>query len=223
MIFAEKWCFAYRPTLTFRLWVWLEVREGFAHLSSTHRVPQQGLAQASGSPDKAYLASHCMYVECRPVCRLSAFKLPRAIWWGITVAPVDEPPAEEVQTIGKGSRGRCTQCMPPPCSLRTTSFEARYSSGHLSCPVLPTKFAPVEGWAQTTPRGCRWVRHSSRRALARYHYTSRQQATNIRFCQNWLWLLLFVHIWQLPSSQPLRPSGGTQRQWYHQRTRSPLL
>ena len=52
---------------------------------------------------------------------------------------------------------------------------------------------------------------------------SKHRAANLRFCQNWPWLLLVVRTRQLTSSQPLYPGGGIQRLWYYQRTRKPLL
>ena len=82
--------------------------------------------RACGSPDQAYLDPHYAYIECRYVCRTSACDLPIAIWWENIVALTDELQADEVQTMGKGSRGRCTRHTPPPWPLRTTSFETRY-------------------------------------------------------------------------------------------------
>ena len=52
----------------------------------------------------------------------------------------------------KGSRRRCIRCTPPPCPLRTTSFEAKCPSGLLPWPVPPTNFAPVGSRARTTPK-----------------------------------------------------------------------
>ena len=82
------------------------------------------------------------------------------------------------------------------CPLRKTPIEARFPPGHRLQPILPTNFAPVGGRARTTPRGCERVRHSSGRAIAGYRYPSRHWATNLRFCQNWPWLLLFVRTQQ---------------------------
>ena len=87
--------------------------------------------------------------------------LERDRWWASRRA-LDR----EVLLISKGSRGRCKRRTPPPCSLRTTSFEARLPPEYLSQPVLPTNFAPVRGWARTTPQRCGRVCHSSWRALA---------------------------------------------------------
>ena len=42
-------------------------------------------------------------------------------------------------------------------------------------------------------------------------YSSRHRAANLRFCQNWPWLLLFVRTRQPPSSQPLCQGSGTQK------------
>ena len=92
----------------------------------------QVFQQASGSPDQAYPDPRCAYVRCRPVYGPSAFGFPTAIWRGIVVVPADVPLAEEVQPIGKGSRGRRTRRTPPPCSLRTTSLEARFPPEHPS-------------------------------------------------------------------------------------------
>ena len=114
---------------------------------------------------------------------------PRAIWRGIVEAPTNVPQAEEVQPIGKGSRGRRTRRTPPPCPLRTTSLRARFPPEHSPWLVLPTNFAPVGGRARTTPRGCGRVRHSSGRALEEYCYPSKHRAANLHFCQNWPWLL----------------------------------
>ena len=61
------------------------------------------------------------------------------------------------------------------------------------------------------------------RALAGYHYPSYPRAANLCFWQNWPWLLLFIHTQQPPSSQPLCPSGRTQRRWYHRWTQKLLL
>ena len=68
----------------------------------------------------------------------------------------------------------------------------------------------------------RRARHSSERALEEYRSLSKHRAANLRFCQNWPWLLQSVHTRQPPSSQPLYPGGGIQRLWYHQRTQKPL-
>ena len=65
--------------------------------------------------------------------------------------------------------------------------------------------------ARTTPQGCRWVRHSSGRALVGYRYPSNHQAANLRFCQSWPWLQQSARTLQLLSSQPLYPYGGIQR------------
>ena len=130
--FTDKWCFAHRLTSTFGLWVWLEARKIPTRLSSTHRVPRQGSAQEceSFSEPVAFLDPHCLYVECRSVYGPSAFDLTRLLWGEIVVAPVDDPLAEEVQTIGRGSRESCIQRTPPPYPLRTTSLEARFPLGH---------------------------------------------------------------------------------------------
>ena len=80
----------------------------------------QVFQRASGSPNQVYREPHCMYVECRPVYRPSAYSLPRVIWWGIVEALADVPLAEKVQPMGKGSKGRRTQRTPPPRPLRTT-------------------------------------------------------------------------------------------------------
>ena len=76
---------------------------------------------------QAYPEPHCVYIECIPVYWPSAFSLPRVIWCRIVEAPADVPQAEEVQPIGKGSKGNRT---PPLCPLRTTSMEARFQTGH---------------------------------------------------------------------------------------------
>ena len=86
--------------------------------------------QASGYPDQAYPDPRCAFVECRPVYGPSAFGLPRTIWRGIVEAPAEVPLAEKVQPIGKGSKGRRTQGMPPLYPLRTASLKARFPPKH---------------------------------------------------------------------------------------------
>ena len=98
-------------------------------------------------------AIRCVYVGYRPAYGPPALHLPRAIWRGIVEAPTDVSQAEEVQPIGKGSRGRRTRRTPPPCPLRTTSLKARFPPEHSPWFVLPINFAPVGGRARTTPRG----------------------------------------------------------------------
>ena len=90
----------------------------------------QVFQQARGSPDQAYPDPRCAYVGCRPVYGPSAWNLLRAIWRGIVVVQAYVPQAEEVQPIGKGSRGRRTRRTPLPSLLRKISLKARFPPEH---------------------------------------------------------------------------------------------
>ena len=106
--------------------------------------------RTSGSPDQAYLDTP-RYADAdnRLVYGSLAFHLPKVISRGTVEAPANDSYAEEVQTRGKESRGRCTWRTSAPWHLGTT----RYPPGHIPWPVLPINFAPVGARAQTTPRG----------------------------------------------------------------------
>ena len=146
--------------------------------------------QASGSPDRAYPNPHCLYVECRSVYGPSALDLTRSLWGGIVVAPADDPRAEEVQTISRGSKGRYTQSAPPPGLLRTTSLEATRAFT-LACTSNQFRSSWRSGPSHTTRM--RTGPSLQRRDPGRVSLPARH-----RFCQNWPWLLLFVRIQQPP-------------------------
>ena len=157
MAFADKRCFALQPKLTFRLEVWLKARKGITRFSPPHRVLRQGSAQVRQSfsePVVLQIRPHYADADNRPVYGPSAFDLPKVIWREIVEAPADDSLVEEVQTNGKGSRGRCTRWTLPRCLLNTTAFEARYPPGHLPWPVPPINFASGRGRVRPTPRGC---------------------------------------------------------------------
>ena len=118
----------------------------------------------------------------------------KVIWRGFVEAQADDSLSEEVQTSGKGSRGRCTRRTPPPWPLRKIAFEAWYPPGHLPRPVLPTNFTPAGARARTTSRGCEGVRNSSRKAQAGKRHNSRHLAANSRFYQSWSWPSLHNHV-----------------------------
>ena len=75
---------------------------------------------SSNNPDP-----HCIYIKCRSVYGPLAFGLPRVIWWGIVEAPADVPKAENVQPIGKGSKGKCARRTALPSPLRTTPLRSQ--------------------------------------------------------------------------------------------------
>ena len=159
--------------------------------------------RASGSPNQASLDHHFEDVGSRPVYGPSDFDLSKVIWRGIVSAP-----SSEVRTSVKGSRGKCTRRTPLPCPLRTTTFEARYLPALLLCPVPRTNFAPAVSRSRTTLQGCRWVRHSSRRALAGGRHPSRHPTADLRFYQNSSWhLLLFLPLNRLLQSQYVQLAG----------------
>ena len=121
--------------------------------------------------------------------------------------------AEEIRTVGKRPRGRCTRHTPPPGPLRTDTFEAWYPPALLLWPVPPTNFAPFGGRSWTISRGCG-------RVLTGERHPSRHPTADLRSYQNWSWHLQLLHTSQPPSSQPRCPIGGTQKRWYHQRTQT---
>ena len=122
----------------------------------------------------------------------------------IVAASADSSRDGEVRTTGKGSSGRCTRRTPPPCTLRTTSFEARYTPAS----GTQTNFAPVGGRDQATPRGCGWVPFPSGRVqVGGFHPQARNYKRSL--------------LSRSPPSQ-LVCLRGKQKPWY-QRTWKPSL
>ena len=181
--FADKRCFTHRPSSIFNLWVWRGEGMYRSPFVSTLRRPtrispsKQIFQWASGSPDEAYLNLHCMYAECRPVFGPSAFDFPIPIWWEIGEAPADEPQAEEVQTIGKWSRRRCTWRTPPPSYL---GLYFRSISLQLEVGLEPY---PEDADGSVAP---------AKEPRQGNCYPFRYRAANLRFCLNWPCHLLFV-------------------------------
>ena len=205
--FDDEWWLVPWPTTVFSLGTQSQVGEGDTNLEAPHRVRRQRSAQVSQS------LSEPMALEIRhpqsPIARTLIADLPtdhfhfsKEAWKGIVSALPDDPLAEEVRTNGKGSRGRCARHTPPPCPLRTTTFEARHQPALLPWPVLPSNYAPAGGRARTTPRGCGRDRHSSGRALAGERCPSRHTTASLRSCKSWPWHLLPFRISRPPPSQP---------------------
>ena len=61
-------------------------------------------------------------------------------------------------------------------------------------------------------RWCRWICHSSSKALAEERHPSRHLAEILRSYQSWFWALLYVRTSQPLSLQPLCLDDGTQRE-----------
>ena len=132
------------------------------------------------------------------------------------------PKAEEVQPIGKGSRGRRTHCTPLPLPFKDNLLESQIPTWAFTLACTSNQFRSSWMLGPNHTSRMRMDLSLQWKGPGRVSLPLQHQAANLWFCQSWPWLLQSTCTRKPPSSQPLYPGGGIQRLWYHQRTWKPL-
>ena len=144
--------------------------------------------------------------------------LPRGIWWGIVVAPVDNPKAEKVQIKGKMYRAHTSAQ-----SLKDNLLgnQVPIWAFNLACTSDQFRSSWRSGPNHTARMrtGLSLQRMGLGRVLLLVQAPSRKPSLLSK-------LILAPAFCSYPAtafSQPLCPGGGTQRRCCNRRTRKPLL